>query len=113
MTSTKAVLSAFRYQSIGLENADITHTTGIAVYRIIQELVNNSIKHAHASTCIVQVSKNDLTITIAVEDDGKGFDTATLKTSAGIGWSNIKSRVDFLKGNMDVQSSGARHFCAY
>lgn len=94
-----------RYQSIGLENANISHTTGIAVYRIIQELVNNSIKHARASSCIVQVSKNNEIITVAVEDDGKGFDTATLKTSAGIGWSNIQSRVDFLKGNMDIQSS--------
>ena len=41
---------------------------------------------------------------ITVEDDGTGFDTAILKQSRGIGWSNIQNRVEFLKGTLDVQS---------
>jgi len=39
-----------------------------------------------------------------VEDDGTGFDTAILKQSKGIGWSNIQNRVEFLKGILDVKS---------
>ncbi|MBX3253091.1 MAG: sensor histidine kinase [Chitinophagaceae bacterium] len=94
-----------KYQSIGLEHADINQTSAITVYRIVQELVNNIIKHARASSCIVQVSKNDSIITIAVEDDGQGFDVAILESSKGIGWTNIQSRIDFLKGAIDIQSS--------
>jgi signal transduction histidine kinase len=40
-----------------------------------------------------------------VEDDGKGFDTAHLEQSKGIGWTNIRHRVDFLKGKLDIRSA--------
>jgi signal transduction histidine kinase len=39
-----------------------------------------------------------------VEDDGIGFDPVILQRVRGIGWSNIQSRIDFLKGTLDVQS---------
>jgi two-component system, NarL family, sensor kinase len=39
-----------------------------------------------------------------VEDDGKGFNTALLTQSKGIGWDNIQNRVEFLKGKLDVKS---------
>ncbi len=92
------------YQSIELENVSIDQTTSITIYRIVQELIHNSMKHAAAKTAIVQLSKTDGKISITVEDDGKGFDTVILNHSKGIGWSNIKSRVDFLNGKLDVQS---------
>ena len=92
------------YQSIGLENVMIDQTVAITIYRIVQELVNNTIKHAAAKTAVVQVSKTNNQLTVTVEDDGKGFDTTTLQQSKGIGWSNIQNRVEFLKGNLDVQS---------
>ena len=92
------------YQSIGLENTAIEQTTAITLYRIVQELINNTMKHASAKTAIVQVTKTDENISITVEDDGKGFDPAILKQARGIGWSNIQSRVEYLKGKLDVQS---------
>jgi len=92
------------YQSIGLENEVIVQTTAITIYRIVQELINNSMKHASAKTAIVQVSKSGGRLAITVEDDGIGFDTALLKESKGIGWDNIQNRVDFLKGTLDVRS---------
>ncbi|HRE51225.1 MAG TPA: tetratricopeptide repeat protein [Flavitalea sp.] len=95
-----------RYQSIGMENAIIEQTTAIAAYRIVQELVNNTIRHAAATQVLVQAhaSQQENLLTLTVEDDGKGFDTALLKQPDGMGWSNIKNRVDFLKGRLDVQS---------
>lgn len=93
------------YQSIGMDNSVIDQTTSITIYRIIQELINNTLKHAQAKNAIVQVSKNENGISITVEDDGKGFDTSLLTRSKGIGWSNIQNRVEFLKATMDVQSS--------
>jgi signal transduction histidine kinase len=92
------------YQSVGLENSLIEQRTSISVYRIVQELINNSMKHASARTAIVQVAKTDGNISITVEDDGKGFDPAILKGERGIGWSNIQSRIEYLKGKLDVQS---------
>ncbi|MFT4019004.1 MAG: histidine kinase [Agriterribacter sp.] len=92
------------YQSNGLENVVIDQTTAITIYRIVQELVNNTIKHAGASSAIVQVDKSENGITLTVEDDGKGFDTNILEYKGGIGWSNIQSRIDYLKGRLDVKS---------
>ncbi len=92
------------YQSIGLENEMVEQTTAITIYRIVQELINNTMKHAAAKTAIIQVTKSGSQMAITVEDDGTGFDTAILKQSRGIGWSNIQNRVEFLKGTLDVQS---------
>src|SRR6476660_5306736 len=52
------------YQSIGLENIVIEPTTAITVYRIVQELMNNTMKHAAAKTAIIQVSKTNEDISI-------------------------------------------------
>lgn len=101
------------YQSLGLKDAVIEQTTAITIYRIMQELINNTMKHAAAKTAIVQVSKTNTGINITVEDDGKGFNPLILQgikarpddqVGRGIGWSNIQSRVEYLKGKIDVQS---------
>lgn len=92
------------YQSIGLVKANLEQTTAITIYRIVQELISNTLKHAAAKTAIVQVTKTDGQLAVTVEDDGKGFDTILLKQSKGIGWTNIQHRVDFLKGKLDIDS---------
>lgn len=94
------------YHSMGLNETEIEQTTAVTIYRIVQELVNNTIKHAAAKNLLVQAqyAKAEKLLSVTVEDDGKGFDIATLKNANGIGWSNIQNRVDFLKGKIDVQS---------
>ena len=95
------------YQSVGMTGVNPEQITAVTVYRIVQELVNNSIKHAAAKNVLVQLhfSPKEKQLAITVEDDGKGFDTTLLKQSTGIGWSNIQNRVEFLKGKLDVNSS--------
>jgi two-component system, NarL family, sensor kinase len=93
-----------KYQSLELENSAIDQTVGITIYRIVQELINNTIKHAGATNAIVQVTRTGDILTVTVEDDGKGFDTSVLNRTQGIGWANIQNRVEFLKGKMDVHS---------
>jgi two-component system, NarL family, sensor kinase len=80
----------------------------ITAYRIIQELVNNSLKHAEAKNIIIQLSRNGNTATIVVEDDGKGFDTDKLQTNMGAGYNNIEHRVNYMKGNMDLRSESGK-----
>lgn len=94
------------YQSIGMDEAAIDQSTAVTIYRIAQELVNNAIKHAAAKNVLVQVhvSGPEKLLTLTVEDNGKGFDIAVLKNASGIGWSNIRNRVEFLKGKIDINS---------
>lgn len=92
------------YQSIGLAGSSIDQTAGITVYRIVQELINNILKHAAAKAAIVQVSKTGNELSVTVEDNGKGFDPAILNQAKGIGWSNIQNRVEYLKGKIDILS---------
>lgn len=92
------------FQSIGLEQAPVEQTTAVTVYRIVQELIHNVLKHAAASHVLVQVSYREGALSVTVEDDGKGMDLAGLPQTGGMGWQNIRHRVDFLKGKLDVQS---------
>ncbi|WP_300602341.1 ATP-binding protein [Niabella sp.] len=98
------------YQSVGAGDAAVDQTVAVTIYRIIQELVNNAIKHAHAQNMLVQlhISEPEKRLTVTVEDDGKGFDKSQLTTAEGMGWSNIQNRVDFLKGKIDVHSEPGR-----
>jgi signal transduction histidine kinase len=92
------------YLSFGPEDVDIDQTVAITLYRIVQELINNTMKHSGASSAIVQLTKSNEQLSLTVEDDGNGFDPAILNTSKGMGWVSIKNRVDFLKGKLDVTS---------
>ncbi len=74
-----------------------------AIYRIIQELLNNIVKHAEATEVLIQLNHTSEMLEITVEDDGKGFDTENAKK--GIGLQNIASRVSFLKGKLDIDSN--------
>ncbi|GAA4438335.1 hypothetical protein GCM10023091_18830 [Ravibacter arvi] len=93
------------YQSFGMENATINQKIGISVYRIVQELFNNILKHAHADAAIVQISLHDALLSITVEDDGVGFVPAESSPDPGMGLKNIRSRVEFLGGKIDLRSS--------
>ncbi len=74
-------------------------------YRIVQELLNNIIKHARAKEVIVQISRNEHIISITVEDDGIGFNVSTIKTKNGIGLNSMQQRVELLGGTMDIDST--------
>ncbi|RYD82593.1 MAG: tetratricopeptide repeat protein [Sphingobacteriales bacterium] len=101
---SKTGVMQISYQSLGMKDVQPSQTTAITIYRIVQELINNSLKHSGAVNAIVQLSYQNNHLSLTVEDDGKGFDTALLTAQSGIGWANIKSRIEFLKGQMDIQS---------
>lgn len=92
------------YQSFGLRDKSIDRGLSVTVYRVVQELLNNVVKHAEATRAIVQVSASETQLTITVEDDGKGMAADVWKAAQGIGWKNIRSRVDYHKGVVNMQS---------
>jgi two-component system, NarL family, sensor kinase len=91
------------YQSVGL-GSRMSDAAEITSYRIIQELLNNILKHAAATEAMVQVIRDEGRLNIVVEDNGKGFDTNALDEKKGAGWVNIMARVDYLKGQLELNS---------
>lgn len=80
----------------------IDQQQSLLVYRIVQEAVNNTIKHADADECVISIKQHDDTISLLIKDDGKGFDT---QADVGFGLKTIKERCDILSGEMTITSN--------
>ncbi len=78
------------------------------LFRIIQELLNNIIKHAKATEVTVQMVQDNGGITIMMEDNGQGFHELELKNVKGMGLKNAFSRIKNLNGEMDIDSAKGR-----
>ncbi|MDT8347674.1 MAG: ATP-binding protein, partial [Flavobacteriaceae bacterium] len=85
-------------------NQRIDNSVEIAVFRIIQELISNILKHAEASVAQVSLTQNKNHLNIFVEDNGKGFDPKTVHPKSGFGLEGIKKRVQLLNGDMVIES---------
>jgi two-component system, NarL family, sensor kinase len=79
--------------------------TESVLYRVIQEIVNNIIKHSRANRIVLQLIKDDSELTVLIEDNGIGFDTSRINESKGIGLRNIISRIEFLNGTVHFDST--------
>lgn len=78
----------------------------VALYRVIQELVNNTLKHAGADQINLEIGMQRDQFLLRYADDGKGFDTSITKQrgGAGLGLKNIESRISLIDGKLDFQS---------
>jgi PAS domain S-box-containing protein len=74
----------------------------IAVYRIVQEQLNNILKHANAKNVFIELAINPLKIYLFIEDDGNGFNPK--KINKGIGLKNIHHRVEYYHGTIAIES---------
>lgn len=92
------------FQPFNLKNNSALQVQ-INIYRIAQELLSNAIRHADAQNIVLQCSQSDEGFMITVEDDGVGFDTTVLTNKKGIGLNNLKNRVEYQKGRMEIISS--------
>ncbi len=92
------------FQANGIQQ-DIPMGTQVHIYRIVQELLANALKHGHASKVMVQCVQDGKTFLITVEDNGRGFNTHSVTNLKGIGLNNIKNRVKYLHGNLDIESA--------
>ncbi len=81
----------------------INNIVALSIFRVIQELLYNSIKHAKASDILIQINRENNELVIQFEDDGIGFDMDNLKHK-GMGLENMKSRINFLKGTISFDS---------
>lgn len=88
-----------------LDELVISQQNASMLYRIIQEISNNAIKHAEAKNIFIQLMKVENTLHITIEDDGKGFDINQVLTKKGLGLKSIDSRVNYLNGHIHYDSS--------
>ncbi len=85
------------------EMPPLGNEASVMLYRVVQELLNNALKHAHAQTVTVQVMTSAETTLISVDDDGQGADFEQ-ESLTGNGIANIHSRIAFLGGQVMWQS---------
>ena len=77
----------------------------LSIFRIIQELVANIIKHADASKAAIHITQHEESLNIIVEDNGQGFDRSHWNgKSPGMGLTNIEKKVEHLGGNFTIES---------
>ena len=75
----------------------------MAIYRIVQEGLNNILKHARASKVSIHLYFKEQTVYLKIEDDGIGFDLKNIHR--GIGLKNIEHRIAYYQGTLSVESS--------
>ncbi len=80
-------------------------TTELNLFRIIQELISNSIKHGQAEQISIDLWLGLEKVQLEYQDNGKGFDLEILNDKKGLGTQNMESRVKMIGGKMDIQSS--------
>jgi signal transduction histidine kinase len=87
----------------GLEER-LPASTEIAVYRVVQEIINNMIKHSKADTITVKIVRSESSMYLSISDNGIGFAKELIAKSTGLGWKNIFSRISMLNGEIDVET---------
>lgn len=87
------------------ENYELSKEAEINVYRIIQEIVHNTVKHAKATKLALQFRKNNNKLYLATTDNGIGFDfDRQSANNIGLGMYNLQSRAEMLNAKMSLQS---------
>lgn len=100
--STETVQISF--QPFGIQPS-LSRQTQLTIYRIVQEMLSNALRHANASSVVLQCTQSDTVFYITAEDNGKGFDALQMGVTKGIGLSNIRKRVDYLNGKMEIDAA--------
>ena len=104
MVSKLEVTTGLNFK-LNIDNIDalFAKDTEIYFYRIMQEALNNIIKHAEAKNITIAINKALMFVTVLIEDDGKGFDTSKIRASRsgdklGFGLLNLDERIRLIKG---------------
>src|SRR5690606_8500056 len=91
------------FQNLGIKD-NYPDQLRVTVYRVVQELLTNAIKHANATKIILQCSELDNWLFVTVEDNGKGMEQKEEKSKKGLGLVNIQNRISLLNGNIETIS---------
>ena len=95
---------SLKIQLIEKEPPALTQDQSNQLYRILQEIILNTIKHAHASELTIELSKEEQQLLIRTADNGVGYDAYEIRSNhkMGLGLLGIQSRIEYLNGTMAV-----------
>ncbi len=96
---------------LNIENEEkkrLPENSEIMIYRVLQEMVNNTLKYAEASKVTLEVNYNEDSLSLQYTDNGKGFDVEEKLKLKSIGLTSIQSRIDFLGGKLNINSKSGR-----
>jgi two-component system NarL family sensor kinase len=89
--------------------AENNPNTDLILFRILQEILNNIIKHARATHIEIRLEYSGRELTLQIDDNGIGFDLDNLHTgSAGMGLHNIQKRAEIVGGRVNIESKAGR-----
>ena len=90
------------------EDVAIGHQMEIAIYRMLQEILNNVTKHAQASRIDVILDLDEDRLSLTVRDDGIGISDARRSNTTTYGLRGLRERATFFGGNVDIRSNGGK-----
>jgi signal transduction histidine kinase len=92
------------FHAFEMENERLAEHIEITIFRLIQEGLNNIVRHARATEVIVQLQKDERELHLIIEDNGVGFNVSEAREKGGMGMRNLDSRVKYLNGKLDIDS---------
>ena len=92
-----------QFQSEGIFPEDIPAKMQLNIFRMVQELINNILKHAKATRARIDLNRSNENIILIVSDNGKGCDITKLKN--GVGIRNVTSRAELFDGSVNIIST--------
>lgn len=96
--------------NINYPKAFLVPQNELHLFRIIQELINNTVKHGKANNCTLKISPTGKQLNFDYSDNGIGFNKDDKDSKKGLGMKNIESRVSLLKGNHHIKSKAGEGF---
>ena len=91
------------FYPINVEEEEIEDNLKLMLFRVVQEQINNVLKHAKAKNLIIELTFDDEYVELNISDDGVGFEMQKIKR--GLGLSNITSRADLFNGRVQILTS--------
>jgi len=98
----------FEFHKKNISEEDLNEEMQVAIFRIVQEQINNILRHANASEASILLSKLGNEVTLLISDNGEGCDMT--KEKNGVGIINIKSRADLYHGSVTIVSEPGHGF---
>ena len=92
-----------------LDEAKLTESHKLMLYRIVQEQLNNIVKHAHAHNVMVRIEQMDGKVLLVITDDGVGADLAS-DNGQGMGLRNIRNRIELYQGKINMDTAPGKGF---
>ena len=98
----RAQLVPIDFEHEDFDEDDLPENQKLTLFRIVQEQLNNIIKHAEAKEIFIQLKNTIQSVVLEIKDDGKGFDQQKLRK--GLGFANIRNRAELFGGKMEIYS---------